>query len=156
MNDYLCAVLLNETYPCQCKYNDIMGVGTPQKYLNPCILARSCRGFLFIRTLVNWAGETTAAINQQCTTAGFCQGTAIVQRNRSQDRWGVPTSKANSRRKHGTYDLRSIKRWNGSIQPNIKLIAGDNLNITIRDKYCSAIAPKLTISPIIKEYKYSN
>lgn len=144
MNDYLCAVLLNETYSCQGKYNDIIGVGTPQKYLNPCILTHHVGVFYF--KVVNWAGETTAAINQQCTTAGFCQSTAIVQRNRSQGRWGVSTSKANSRRKHGTYDLRSIKRWNGSIQPNIKLIAGDNLNITIRDKYCSAIAPKLTIS----------
>lgn len=148
MNDYLCAVLLNETYSCQGRYNDIKGVGTPEKkYLNPCILTHHVGVFYFKE--VNRTGKVTVAINLKSVTTGFYQSTAIVQGSRSQDRLGVSTSKANFRRKHGTNDLRSKKRWDGSIQPNIKQIAGDNFNITIRDKYYSAIAPELTNSHIL-------
>ena len=140
MNDYLCAVLLNETYLCRCKYNDIIGVGTPQKYLNPCIPAHHVGVFYFKE--VNRTGDITVANNLKSVTTGFCQSTAIVQRSRSQGRLSVSTSKANFRRKHGTNDLRSKKRWDGSTQLNIKRIAGDNLNIIIRDKYYSAICSR--------------
>jgi len=92
MNDYLCAVLLNETYSCQGKYNDIKGVGTPEKkYLNPCILTHHVGVFYFkdvgvisivdrktlIRQktstdlLVNWTGERTVAINPKSVTCGI-------------------------------------------------------------------------------------
>ena len=112
-------------------------MGTPEKkYLNPCILTHHVGVFYFKE--VNRMGEITVAINHKSVTTGFCQSTAIVQRSRSQDRLGVSTSKANFKRKHGTNDLRSKKRWDGSKQLNIKHIAGDNLNITIRDKYYSA------------------
>ena len=49
-----------ETYTCQSKYNDIIGVGTPQKYLNPCRLAHHVGVFFFKE--VNRTGEITVAI----------------------------------------------------------------------------------------------